>query len=316
MGAREYETFINCGSCTLAPKWACTVRCAWKAVLVVHNYDFCLEGVGAGQQNLGSAADFERTLDNLCLNLIVYTSVIAHVDTCDADRFGAFNANAFAVELVARVAQEKTVSTLHFYIGSLCDASFPLCTKQTRPWPLNMHPSSKLAAENLVMPMCPAALILRTNFFCWGCAYSQPISDWITSGLRAGTELQLCDDVFFTSIFADKLVRFADKLNGNWASGVFNVVGSQSISKYDFGGAPARSLGLPAGRIQPGKISNAHLLAKRSKNMPLGKERLVKPLGRSSADLHQSFEQLHLPLRQGRRFELMNAVSKREAVYD
>lgn len=179
-----------------------------------------------------------------------------------------------------------------------------------------MHPSSKLAAEKLVMPMCPAALILRTNFFCWGCAYSQPISDWIINGLRAGTELQMFDDVFFTSIFADELVRFADGQNGNRASGVFNVVGSQRISKYDFGGELAHSLGLPAGRIQPGKISNAHLRAKRPKNMPLSKERLVKPLGRSSADLHQSFERLHLELRQGRRCEVMNAVAKREAVYD
>jgi dTDP-4-dehydrorhamnose reductase len=67
---------------------------------------------------------------------------------------------------------------------------------------------------------------------------------------------------------------------------------------------------------QPRKVSSAHLRAKRPKGTSLGNERLVKALGRPRADLHQWFEQLHLQETQGRRRELMNAVARREVVYD
>lgn len=165
------------------------------------------------------------------------------------------------------------------------------------------------------MEMCPAALILRTNFFCWRSAYSPSFSDWIINGLHAGTELQMFDDVFFILIFADEFTRFVHELNGNGVSGVFNVVGSRRISKYDYGVEFARSLGLPTGLSQPRKVSSAHLRATRPKGTPLSNERLVKALGSSRADLHQWFEQLHLQETQGRRRELMNAVAKREVVY-
>jgi len=292
------------------------MRDTWQVVLGVHKHDVRLEGVGSVQLNLSSAADFERTLDHICPDLIVHTAGMTHVDTCEADRCGAFSANVSAAELVAHVAQQKSVRLIHISTDHLFDGSFPFCTEQTEPKPLNAYATSKLVAEKRVMEMCPSALILRTNFFCWGSAYRQSFSDWIINGLRAGTELQMFDDVFFTPILADELIRFAHGLNENGASGVFNVVGTRRISKYVFGVELALSLGLPIGLIQPGKVSSAHLRAQRPKDMSLSNERLVKALGRTPADLHQWFKQLHLQETQGRRSELMNAVVRRGAVHD
>lgn len=305
------KILITGGTGLLALNWACAMRNTWQVVLGVHCHDVRLDGVESVQLNLNSASDFERTLDNVCPDLIVHTAGMTNVDTCEADRFGAFDANANSAEVVARVAQQKSVRLIHLSTDHLFDGSIPFCNEQTEPRPLNTYAESKLAAEKLVTEMCPAALILRTNFFCWGSAYRQSFSDWIINGLRADSELQMFDDVFFTPILADELIRFAHGLNENRASGVFNVVGTRRISKYDFGVELAQSLGLPAGRIQPGKVASAHLRAARPKDMSLSNERLVQALGRSPGDLQQWFEQLHLQEAQGRRQELMNAVNRR-----
>jgi dTDP-4-dehydrorhamnose reductase len=305
------KILITGGTGLLALNWACAMRDTWRVVLGVHSHDVRLDGVGSVQLNLSSVSEFERTLDSVCPDLIVHTAGMTHVDSCESDRAGAFNANAYAAEVVARVAQQKSVRLIHLSTDHLFDGSVSFCTEQAEPKPLNAYATSKLAAEKLVTKICPEALILRTNFFCWGSAYRQSFSDWIINGLRSGTELHMFDDVFFTPILADELIRFAHGLNANGNSGVFNVVGTRRISKYDFGVELAKSLGVSAERVRPSKVASAHLRAARPQDMSLSNERLVQTLGGAPGDLQQWFEQLSTQETQGRRQELINAVVKR-----
>jgi len=310
------KILITGGTGLLALNWACAVRDKCKVVLGVHNHDVQLDGVSSVQLNLSSAIDFERTLDAVCPDLVVHTAGMTHVDACEADPSGAFIANAYAAELVARLAQQKSLPLIHLSTDHLFDGSVPFCLEETQTKPLNTYATSKLAAEKLIADVYPAALILRTNFFCWGSAYRQSFSDWIIKGLEAGTELQMFDDVFFTPILADELVGFAHELQEKGASGLFNVVGNRRISKYDFGLELARSFGLPAGHIKRGDVASAHLRAARPKDMSLSNNRLVQALGRSPSNLQQWFEQLQLQESQGRRQELMHAVEKRGIGHD
>lgn len=292
------------------------MRDTWQVVLGVHSHDVRLDGVGSVQLNLSTAADFERTLETVRPDLIVHAAGMTHVDTCEADQAGAFSANAHAAEVVAGVAQQNSVRLIHLSTDHLFDGSVPYCTEQAQPRPMNTYATSKLAAEKLVSAMCPSALILRTNFFCWGSAYRQSFSDWIINGLRAGSGLQMFDDVYFTPILADELVRFAHGLHDIGASGIFNVVGTRRISKYDFAVELAHALGLPAGRLQPGKVAGANLRAARPKDMSLSNERLVQTLGCGPDDLQPWFERLRLQESNGRRQELLQAVAARGAGHD
>jgi len=310
------KILITGGTGLLALNWACAMRDTWNVVLGVHRHDVRLDGVKSVQLNLSSAPDFERTVDSIYPDLIVHTAGMTHVDTCESDRAGAFKANAYAAEIVALVAKQKSIRLIHVSTDHLFDGSVPFCTERTEPKPLNAYATSKLAAEKLVTDRCPEALILRTNFFGWGSVYRQSFSDWIISGLLAGTELQMFEDVFFTPILADELIGFAHGLHDIGSSGIFNVVGTRRISKYDFGVELAQSLGVPAGRIQPGKVASAHLRAARPKDMSLSNSRLVHAMGRSPGDLQQWFEQLRLQEIQGRRRELLHAVVRRGSGHD
>jgi dTDP-4-dehydrorhamnose reductase len=310
------KILITGGTGLLALNWACAMRSTWQVVLGVHRHDVRLDGVKSVQLNLSSVPDFERTVDSINPDLIVHTAGMTHVDTCESDRVGAFKANAYTAAIVALVAKQKSIRLIHVSTDHLFDGAVPFCTELTEPKPLNAYATSKQAAEMLVKERCPEALILRTNFFCWGSVYRQSFSDWIINGLIAGTELQMFDDVFFTPILADELIGFAHGLNEIGSSGIFNVVGTRRISKYDFGVELAQSLGLPAGRIQPGKVASAHLRAARPKDMSLSNGRLIQALGRSPGDLQRWFEQLRLQELQGRRRELLHAVVRRGPEHD
>ncbi|NBP06440.1 MAG: SDR family NAD(P)-dependent oxidoreductase, partial [Bacteroidetes bacterium] len=122
------------------------------------------------------------------------------------------------------------ISTDHLFSGdnALVDESFPVS-------PINIYGLTKAEAELRVLEENPEALVIRTNFYGWGTSYRQSFSDFIIRTLRAGRKLELFEDVFFTPILAEVVAQTICDLMAKNAKGIFNIVGSQRLSKFDFG---------------------------------------------------------------------------------
>jgi dTDP-4-dehydrorhamnose reductase len=286
------------------------MRDTWSVMLGVHQHAVSLAGVQSEQLSLRTDTDFERAIDSHIPDLVVHAAGLTHVDSCEADVPAAFDANTRIATVVAGVANRRSVPLIHISTDHLFDGTAPFRNEQADPHPLNAYAASKLAAEKSVLQECPSALVLRTNFFAWGSACRQSFSDWVIYGLRSGKELSMFDDVFFTPILADALVGCAQQLLDQGEKGIFNVVGTQRISKYDFGVALADVMQLPGELIRRGSVENAHLRAARPKDMSLSNDRLVKAIGRQPGNLHDWFRQLRLQEETGRREELYNAVTR------
>ena len=118
------------------------------------------------------------------------------------------------------------------------------------------------------------------------------------------------DDVFVTPIIVERLAVFTHRLVDGGASGIYNVVGDERISKYAFGVQLAEAFGLPKALLQRGKISASQLSARRPPDMSLdnrkARERLGTPLGSVAEHLRILREQE----RAGRRAELQSAVTE------
>jgi dTDP-4-dehydrorhamnose reductase len=202
---------------------------------------------------------------------------------------------------------------VHVSTDHLFDGLTSLSTEQAAPRPLNVYASTKLQAEEKVLSLHPHSLVLRTNFFCWGSGIRLSFSDWVIRGLRRGVTLPMFEDVFFTPILADELVYCAHELLELNVNGIFNVVGSQRVSKYEYGSMLAEAIELPQVLIVRAKLENSELKAPRPKDMSLSNERLVRTITRQPGNLTKWFEQLLDQERDGRKRELELAVFNRIA---
>ena len=137
------------------------------------------------------------------------------------------------------------------------------------PSPLNAYARTKLAGERAVAKGCPQALIVRTNFFGWGHAYRESLSDWILKGLRARQALNMLSDTFFTPILVDRLTHAVHALVEQGVTGVIHVVGDERISKYEFARRIAVGFALPETTIRASEISDMRLVAQRPRDMSL-----------------------------------------------
>ena len=176
-----------------------------------------------------------RQLESLKPNLIVNTIAITDIKYCEENFKEALLVNCQYAENIAIAAKSLDVKLVHISTDHLFDGIKPKVSEKEPCSPLNKYGETKFLAESRVLDKNPKALIVRTNFFCWGPRYRSSFSDWIISMLNRKERFTLYDDVFFSPLYAGEVIEACHALVTKDKTGIYNVSSSSRISKYDFG---------------------------------------------------------------------------------
>lgn len=301
---------ITGGSGLLAVNWACAMRDQWDVVLGTHRNRVSLRDVTALPLDLGNAETLARQLGELNPDLVVHAAGLTSVDKCEENPALARHANAELARNVAEATASRNTRLVHISTDHLFAGNRSGYGEDDTPEPLNEYARSKLLAEEWVRQADPRALIIRTNFFGWGHAGRQSFSDWIVYSLRAGREITMFDDVHFTPILADALATAAHRLVDLSANGTFNVAGDERVSKYEFAKRLAQAFSLPDGLVLRGSVHEVGLHANRPPDMSLDNARARAALGSGLGRLDDYFFALRRQENEGRREELIHAVTE------
>ena len=118
-------------------------------------------------------------------------------------------------------------------------------------------------------------LIIRTNFFGHSIDEKKSISNLINS-IKKREKIKLDDNYYFTPIYTFILIDLLVKLLRKNTKGIFNIVGNERISKYQFGLLIADILNIKNPNIVKESIDNAKLKAKRCKDLSLSNNKIKK----------------------------------------
>ena len=199
------------------------------------------------------------------------------------------------MELAAHVAQACAalgISLVHISTDHLFSGEQALLAENSPTSPVNVYAQTKAEAEIRVLDTHPRALVARTNFFAWGPNYRRSFSDMIIESLRAGEELTLFEDVFFTPILVEVLVEATHNLVAMNSEGIFHLVGDERISKYDFGQKMADKFGLDSSLIKPGSLSDQESLVSRPHDMSLSNRKASNLLGKNFGGVDTQLDRL------------------------
>jgi dTDP-4-dehydrorhamnose reductase len=306
---KKKRLLITGGTGLLALNWACAVRDTWEVILGTHRRSADLAGVSASPLSLDDPDRFQAQLEVLSPDLVVHSAGLTSVDKCELFPDLAHQANVEIAENVALAVARYRAALVHVSTDHLFSGRESMCTECEPSAPVNQYAKTKALAEIAVMQANPAALILRTNFFGWGHFGRQSFTDWLIHNLRAGKELSLFDNIFYTPIVADALALAAHELVERGASGVFNVVGDQRLSKYEFARILADQFSLPEHLLLKHSFDGSELIAARPHDMSLDNQKARQALGRGLGDVLQFLTALRQQELSGRRAELLKAVN-------
>ena len=298
------KTLITGGSGLLALNWACALRDRQQIILGLHRRQVSLDGTQVVQINLDSLDDLMRQIEVIQPQYVIHAAGLTSVEKCESNPILARKLNVgLAINIAKVCAMLKIpfahISTDHLFSGNeaFVDENFPTS-------PINIYGSAKAEAELRVLEENPEALIIRTNFFGWGTHYRQSLSDFIIRALRVEKKLELFDDVFYTPILAETLAQATHDLMALSAKGVFNIVGSQRLSKFDFGLKLAREFDLDGSLIKATQITRHRLLVKRPLDMSLSNKKAVGFLGRDFGIINDHLSRLRQQEKIGMAMEL------------
>lgn len=264
-----------------------------------YSHPIFVKGVRALRIDATRYDELRDVLEGIRPDVILHTAGLTNVDRCEENPSLAYQLNVSTSENASRIAAALGASLIHISTDHLFDGTQALVKEETPPTPLNVYGRTKWEAEQVVQRYCPGALIIRTNFYGWGTSRRKSLSDWILDGLQTHRSLGMFSDVFFTPIFVNDLIDVSLSLLEAGGTGVFNVAGSERVSKDLFARLLAEVFTYSQNGIRCVSIDEAGLRARRPRDMSLSCEKVTGFLGRKMPGVMDGLKRMKAFYEQG-----------------
>jgi UDP-4-amino-4,6-dideoxy-N-acetyl-beta-L-altrosamine transaminase/dTDP-4-dehydrorhamnose reductase len=272
------KVLITGGSGLLAVNWALALRDKCSVVLVLHQKKISILGIDTEVASLNSSVQCRTIISKHKPDLVIHTAGLTSVERCEQEPELAQKVNVDLAENIAIACNELNIKLVHISTDHLFSGINRMLFEDSSIEPVNNYAKTKGQGELKVQEVCKNALIIRTNFFGWGAKYRQSFSDFILNKLRSNKPVNLFKDVFFTPILIEELVRIVGQLVDIDANGIFNIVGEDRLSKFDFGIKIANCFKLDPTLINGVNISDQLSLIKRPRDMSLSNKKLYETI--------------------------------------
>jgi dTDP-4-dehydrorhamnose reductase len=281
------------GSGLLALNWANQVCKDFDVILGLHEREIILNGVESFKISLESEIEFSKCVAIIKPNLIIHAAGMTNVDQCEALPELANKINYEGAKFVSDVCLKNNIDLIFISTDHLFDGTVPNVSENHVKNPLNCYGRTKSLGEDYIQFNNPNSLIIRTNFFGWGPSYRQSFSDFVIDNVRGGKNITLFNDVFYTPILIEILVETVMELYFKKATGIFNVVGNDRVSKLEFGLELAKVFRLNLDLIKEGSINGNKQLVKRPKDLSLSNSKANRFLKKEIINLSDQIARLH-----------------------
>lgn len=174
-------------------------------------------------------------LEEIAFDLLINCSAITNVDACEADPELANRINAEVPLTLARLCRQRRAKCVHIGTDYVFDGRTETpYTETSRPAPISVYGTTKLAGEEGVLEENPDALVLRTSRLF---SVQRPgFPEWVLGkALESEDPIPVVGDKFANLTRADGIPTLLDQLLAvpDRAHGLFNVVNSGLASVAD-----------------------------------------------------------------------------------
>ena len=231
---------------------------------------------------------------------VINCAALADVDTCEANPELARLVNS---ELPARLADacaRRKVRLLHISTDAVFDGQkVGYYTENDRPNPSGVYATTKYEGEKAVLQINPLSIVARVNFYGWSLSGKRSLAEFFVNNLSNGKNVNGFTDVTFCPMLVNHLGEILVTMLERGLHGLYNAVGPQAMSKYQFGVEIARKFGLQESLISPQSVDKSSLTTRRSHNLRLSTHKLSTDLQLTIHDFSTGLEVFYTQAQQG-----------------
>ena len=257
----------------------------YEVVALYRSTPIAIPGVSCRCVDLLNESQTVALLEEIRPDHILHAAAEVRVDWCEEHPEEAVRANVDASIALAQYAARTNTGLLYISTDSVFDGTGRNYKESDPPSPVNVYSTSKLHGEIETLGIHPGAVVARTNFYGWTGRHKTGLVDWILKNLQATIELPGFTDAIFSPLLVNDAASALLDLVAFDVSGIFNVVGSESISKFEFARRVATTFGFDSDLVRPTTVSEARMKAPRPLNTSLSIAKLASLLGYELPDV-------------------------------
>ncbi len=168
-------------------------------------------------------------------DVVVHTAAITSVQLCEQDREFAYSVNVEGTKNVLDATAEVGAKFIYISTDLVYSGDGSFFTEDTPPEPKSYYAQTKLEAEEIVKTYDNYIILRLALMYGWGNVFTNSFSDWLHTELRAKRKVKVFVDQFRSPIYAVDAVMAIDELiSKDVKNEIFNLGGSERISRYDF----------------------------------------------------------------------------------
>lgn len=260
----------------------------------LRNTPFTVRSADLGQPGSGAAL-----LEAVRPEILLHCAAVANLEVAERDPALAQRVNADLPGELAEASRRLGVRMVHLSTDAVFDGTHGPYREDDEPNPLSAYARSKRAGELAVLAANPRAIVARVNFYGWSLSGRRSLAEFFFNNLSAGKTANGWTDVFFCPLEVNTLGDLLLEMVQAGLEGLYHVVSSQCLSKYDFGRAVARAFGLDENLVQATRVSESGLSAARSPDLRLSTAKLARDLGRELPDQAECLARFQRQLQDG-----------------
>jgi len=185
-------------------------------------------------------------------DFVINAAGYTNVDKAEKERELAWKINVTGVENIALYSWTVDAHLIHISTDYIFDGKKGPYTENDKPCPLSYYGRTKLAGENSIRTSGVNYTIIRTNVLYGPAKFGKPdFVRWVINSLRNGEKIKIVTDQFNNPTYLDDIVSAIDKIILYRKEGIYNIAGTEILSRYDFTMRIADFFGLNKKLIEP-----------------------------------------------------------------
>ena len=231
---------------------------------------------------------------------VINCAALADLDECENDPDAARRLNVDLPAQLAKSCWDRGLPFVHISTDAVFNGEKGgVYIEDDEPNPLGVYSQTKLEGENAALKEHPRCIIARVNFYGWSLGGRRSLGGFFVNNLMNQNSMSGFTDVTFCPMLVNDTARTLIKMLSKGLTGLFHLVGTQAMSKYQFGVEIARKFGLNESQIEPKSILASGLTARRSLNLHLSTNKLSTALGESLPHFSTGLEEFYTQYARG-----------------
>lgn len=242
----------------------------------------------------------DAILNSVRPNWLINCAALADLEACENTPYLARALNTDLPAQMAKACRSRDISFAHISTDAVFDGEKDgFYTEGDSPNPLGVYSQTKLDGERAVLNENKNAIVARVNFYGWSLSGKRSLAEFFHHNLTNNKSMSGFTDVIFCPMFVNHTARILIKMLEKNLSGLYHLVGTQAMSKYQFGVEIARKFSLQEGEISPKSILASSLTARRAHNLALSTHKLSTDLGETLPEFSTGLDEFCTQYKQG-----------------